>query len=128
MIEEPKIEQYQELIEKALEYAGGTHGYEDIVEGVDRGRYQFWPGVRSVIITELLDFPRKKVGHCFLVAGEMAEVMAMRTWVEEWARREGCEVATIGGRPGWARVLRQSGYTPSSVQLEKRLVEAVNGN
>lgn len=59
MIQEPKIEDYKTLIEQALEHSGGTHGFEDIVEGVDRGRYQFWPGIRSVIITELLAFPRQ---------------------------------------------------------------------
>jgi hypothetical protein len=51
----------------------------------------------------------------------MSEVLAIRTWCEEWARRSGCNVVSINGRPGWERLLASEGYQKKSVVLEKQL-------
>lgn len=112
---------YYELIKSALELSGGTHTYADIVEGVTHKRYQFWPGTRSCIVTEVVQYPRKKVCHCFLAAGDLDEIMSMRTWVENWAGSIGCQLATINGRKGWAKVLADEGYSSVSYQLQKDL-------
>ena len=41
-------------LEAALEYSGGTHGIEDIAEGVQDGRFQFWPAPQAAAITEII--------------------------------------------------------------------------
>lgn len=115
------IEQHRALIEAALAEAGGTHSFEDIERGIADGRYQFWPGLASVIVTEVVQYPQKKAAHCFLAAGEFAEIDAMRTWIEEWARGIGCTSASICGRKGWERKLSVAGYKMSAVWLEKEL-------
>lgn len=115
------LRQHRELVERALAQAGGTHRFEDIEQGVETGRYQFWPGVRSIIVTEVLHYPAQRVCHCFLAAGDLEEILAMRTWVEAWARGLGCEKATICGRAGWTRTLKDAGYEASAVYLEKKL-------
>ncbi len=52
-------------IEDALAYSGGTHTYEDIVEGIHSLRYQFWAAERGCAVTEIIEYPRKKVFHVF---------------------------------------------------------------
>ena len=112
---------YREMLESALAHNGGSHSYEDIVAGVESGIYLAWPGVRSIVVCQLIQTPRRRVGHCFLAAGEMAEVLAIRTWCEEWAKRSGCDAVAINGRPGWERLLASAGYSRKSVVLEKQL-------
>lgn len=123
----PEVEQHRERIEAALAYSGGTHSYEDIVQGIEENRYQLWPGVNATVLTEILQFPRKRVIHCFLAAGDLAEIHAIRTWAEEWARREGIDSVTLTGRAGWERVLAVDGYRKTGVTLEKDLREVPRG-
>lgn len=123
----PDISVHRGLIESALAYSGGTHGYEDIVRGVAEGRYQFWPGINAMVLTEITQWPQKKVIHCFLAAGDLAEIHAIRTWAEAWARMRGIEAVTVTGRPGWERELARDGYKKRSVVLEKDLREAPDG-
>ena len=58
--------QIQDWIEAALEYSGGTHVYQDIVDAIGEGRMQLWLGERGCAVTEIVVFPRKKVLHVFL--------------------------------------------------------------
>jgi len=123
-----RVDAHRERIESALAYSGGTHSYDDIVAGIQDKRYQLWPGIKATVLTEIIQYPRKRVIHCFLAAGDLAEIHAIRTWAEEWARREGCDSVTISGRPGWERMLLRDKYIKRSVTLEKDLKEVSDGS
>lgn len=94
---------YRALIESALKKGADWYTFEDLAERVANGAMQFWPGVSSVILTEVLPFPRKKVLHCFLSAGNQPELAVMGPPILRWARGQGCTEATLYGRPGWER-------------------------
>ena len=79
------------LIESALEYGDQTHTFDDIVEGVLKGEYQFWEAPLGCAITEIVVFPRKKVLHIFLYAGELQQVLDMEESAKIWAK-ENCTV------------------------------------
>jgi hypothetical protein len=99
-------------IAAALEYSGGTHTLDDIAEGVARGLFQFWPGRTSVIITEIITYPRLRACHYFLVGGTLEELALMRPEIEAWAKQLGCSRMTTAGRRGWLRTfLKDEGYT-----------------
>lgn len=117
------IENYRRQIEAALEYAGGTHTFEDVAAAVDAGAMQLWTGPNSVVVTEILQFPRYKALNFFLAGGNMAELEAMHGGIIEWAREQGCERALFTGRKGWERTfLTRTGWTNSElVVLEKVL-------
>ena len=55
-----QIERCRHWIEAALEYSGGTHNFDDIVEGIKEGRMQLWPSAR-VHSYRNCDIPKKKV-------------------------------------------------------------------
>src|SRR3546814_5288752 len=57
----------------ALSFSGGTHTYDDVVEGVNTGRYVFWPGPNSAVITEIIEYPRQRTLHFFLAGGNRSE-------------------------------------------------------
>ncbi len=108
-------------IESALEYSGGTHTFDDIVAGVYSGHMQFWPADKGCAITEIITFPRKKVLHVFLAAGEMNQIVDMDDSAEKFAIANGCSAMSIAGRRGWKKVLAEKGYEESFTTLTKEI-------
>jgi len=106
------LEEYRPQIESALAYSGGTHLFEDVVQGVVNGWMQAWVNNDSIAITEVITFPRKKTLHCFLAGGKKAEIIEMMNDAAAWGRSLGCTGFTIAGRKGWVRVLRSHGWKP----------------
>lgn len=108
-------------IAAALEYAGGTHTLQDIEDGIRAGQFLLWPGERGCLVTEIIDFPRKRVLNVWLGGGDMDQLKDMHDSVVAFARYAGCASVTITGRPGWARVWRDQGFAPAHVTLEKEI-------
>lgn len=123
MIAEPiALERYRPHIEAALSYAGETHRYEDVAAMIDAGSAQFWPGPSSVIVTEIVEYPRKIVLNIFLAGGNLTELQAMLPLVLDWAREKGCTSAVFTGRRGWARTfIKSQGWTEELVMFAKDL-------
>lgn len=114
---------YRALIESALAYSGGTHEFADIVDGVVSGRMQLWPADRGVAVTEIVEYPRKRVLHVFLAAGEMDQLIDMIGDAERWGFAHGCKYVTVAGRTGWRRVLGKHGWRESVAVMEKEITQ-----
>lgn len=109
------IESLRAPIEAALEYAGGSHTYEDITKAVAEGRMQFWAGPRSAVVTEVVQYPQYKALQFFLAGGDLKELEAMAEGIEEWGRQQGCTRVVFTGRKGWERTfLVRRGYDARS--------------
>lgn len=113
------LEHCRPWIEGALEYSGGTHTFDDVVDSIVAGRMQLWPAPRGCAVTEIVIYPRKKVLHVFLAGGDMDEIIAMIDRATEWSKGQGCSAMTVAGRHGWQRVLAKHGYKPVMTVLEK---------
>ncbi len=112
----------REILEPALDYAGGTHLWSDIVQGLEEHRYLLWPGVRSAIVTEIIEYPRVRTLHFFLAGGAIAELEVMVPGILEWGRTKGCTSASLTGRLGWTRsFLSKDGWTPTAVLMTKAI-------
>lgn len=116
------ITAHRAQIEAALGYAGGTHTFEDIRAAVEAGSLQYWPGPNSAILTEIIQYPQKRVLNFFLAGGNAAEIETMYPEVEAWGRARGCTGAAFTGRKGWERTfLKHRGWEPKLVVFEKDL-------
>lgn len=115
------IEQYRALIERALAYSGGTHTFEDVAELIVSGKAQLWPAQRGVAVTEIVEYPRKRVLHVFLAAGDMDQLLDMIDAAADWGRSQGATAMTMSGRMGWLRVLDKHGFTPLNVTMERNI-------
>lgn len=104
-------------------YTGGTHTFEDVRAGVEAGTLQYWPGVHSAIITEILQYPRSLALNFFLAGGSQTELEAMYPRIEAWGREQGCTTAVMTGRKGWERsfLTRKESWEPKLVVYEKAL-------
>lgn len=117
------LSDFRPQIEAALSYANATHTYEDVATMIAAGAAQYWPGPASVIVTELVDFPRKRVLNVFLAGGNSPELEAMIPLVLDWGKAQGCVVASFTGRRGWTRsfVTKMGWRDTGLVVMEKPL-------
>jgi len=95
-----ELQRCKPWIEAALEYSGGTHEWEDIVEGLQKGVLQLWPTPRGCIVTEIVVYP----------GGELDQILDMHDDVIEWAKAQGCSALTMSGRFGWKKPLKAHGW------------------
>ena len=116
-----ELDRCREWIEAALAYSGGTHEYEDIVEGIHALRYQFWPAEKGCAVTEVIEYPRKKVFHVFLAGGEMDQIVDMESSAAIFAKHNGCQGMSLAGRKGWSKVLKEHGWSEAFTTLAKEL-------
>jgi hypothetical protein len=122
MTDKQDLDRLRIQIESALEYSGGTHGFDDIADGVQDGRFQLWPGIKSVVITEIIVYPRLKDLHYFLAGGDLDELKQMRPYIERWGKDLGCTRVSLAGRKGWYKTfLRDEGYEPKWFIMSKEL-------
>lgn len=109
-------------LSRALSYAG-THHPADVAEGVASGRFQQWGDGDSVIVTEIIDTPRRRTLRFFLAEGSMPEIRAMIPAILDWGRMHGCSHASLVGRKGWARVpwMLADGWVEKHIVMEREL-------
>ncbi len=111
------------LIAQGLRFAGGCFADDDVKRSLIEGRRQLWvdwPAMCCVLITELVDYPLKRVLHVFLAAGRLPrDWRALWRGIERWASSEDCTGVEIRGRPGWAR--RLPDYRATMIFLSKEL-------
>ena len=120
----PVYEQFharRKYIEDALEYTKGTHTLDDIWNGVVRGDFQFWPGDKSAVITEIQIYPQTKVMHIFLAGGDLEELLEMEKSVRAYAQTIGCNSMSISGRRGWVRIFERDGWEEICTTIAKEL-------
>lgn len=114
-----ELDKARPYIEAALEYSNGTHDWYDIVSGVLTGKMQLWPTDNGALVTEIIDYPRKRCINVFLGGGDMAELVDKHGEIIMWAQENGCVSALISGRDGWARAFKEHGWKPVHRTLEK---------
>lgn len=108
-------------LEMALrEYGGGTHTLEDVIFDTMKGNAQLWKNDKAVLVTQLVNYPRGgMVLNLWLASGEYDAVHDLSDEAIGWARARGCKRATITGRRGWARTLKDEGWELLSITLTK---------
>ncbi len=62
--------------------------------------------ILAVAVTEVVDFPKKRVCRFFLIAGSgIRRIRGLLATMERWARLSGCDSFMCEGRIGWERFL-----------------------
>lgn len=124
--EAPDLSRYKRYIESALAFNGGTHTYEDVVEMIAAGRAVLWSGPASVCVTEIIEYPQKRILNVFLAGGEapgvLPEMEKILPIILDWAKGQGCQQAIFTGRKGWEKTfLARTGWDFPLVMASKDL-------
>ena len=78
--------------------------------------------ITAIAITEIVDFPRRKICRLLACTGTGADRWLDKlAEIEDWARHRGCTAIEPIARPGWERKLTARGYRKTHVVLEKSL-------
>ena len=110
------------LIKKALD---DTYTARDILDGLVKNAFQLFISredkVESAVITEVIQYPQKKVCRYFLAGGSN-----MNNWlepiqqeIEKFAKYNQCDAIEVAGRKGWLRKLK--GYEQKIYLMSKKL-------
>lgn len=98
-----------------------THDKEHIIDRILKGKFFFFPGEKSVIITEIWASPTGlKTQNNFCAGGNKNEIKKMMLEVEKWGKEQGCHRQIGLGRRGWLRVFEN--YYEIGVRKEKSLI------
>lgn len=117
-----EFERCKPWIESALEYSLDTHDIQDIQNDLVNNKLQLWPGEKSVIVTQILEYPKKRVMHVFLAGGDIKDIESRTDGITAWAKLIGCNTITLTGRPGWVKsFLKNKGYKTTQVYLSKEI-------
>ena len=109
-------------IQAALDKGNDTHDIEHIFDGLVRGDFQFWANKECCVITEVIDYPKKRVLHIFLAGGSLEAISDLEEDAIKWAKSIGCTDFTLSGRKGWLRALRDNGWEDlNQHQMVKRI-------
>lgn len=83
----------------------GTHTERDVFDRIVDGHAQLWSASASACVTELVEYPRRKVCRVWLGGGDLDEMVeVLCPAVQAWAREHGCSRAEVNGRR-WCRLL-----------------------
>lgn len=110
----PTIEQFTAHvpgIKEAMERSFDVDTFQELGHAISRGEVQVWGGEDALIITQLFDNPRPHI-HGWIATGKMAAVLELTEDILAWAHANGIKEATINGRKGWLRVLKERGWKP----------------
>lgn len=96
-------------IKKALEYSQGEYQVEDVLDMILRKTALLWElDDETVVITQILVFPRLTRVHIFLAYGNFnPENMGV---IEDYAKSIGAQGVQWSGRKGWTRHAKPLGY------------------
>ena len=107
-------------LDRALGVAGNTHSPADVAEAVAEGRMQSWTRGDSLVVTEVLEYPRTKALNVFLAVGNLEEVLDLIPDMAAFGREHGCTRMRMQGRKGWARVLPRIGWKEDKQVIYER--------
>lgn len=107
-------------LDEALAHAGRTHGLEDVFDMLSRGEARCFAGERSVMVTQITDYPRARVHQLWLAGGDLVEIRdVLVPRAVAWGEAQGCDRTWVIGRPGWERELKEQGFAPAARLLVK---------
>lgn len=88
---------------RALKY-DDTHNLQDIADNIANGSMQLWPAPKGAMVTQVQNYPRKRILHIYMAGGELESLMTLQTHIEKFAQDMGCQRITLTGRRGWQRI------------------------
>jgi len=102
-----RLEHHKEAIVNSLDYAHGTHTFDDVCTMILLGKLTLWERGTAFAITEMYDTPQKRVLHVFLASGSFVDLVDLHPDIINYAKDHGASVITLAGRKGWERVFKK---------------------
>jgi hypothetical protein len=99
-----------------------THTISDVIALAQDRRAQIWDSDNTLVVTELMDFPLRKVIRWWVVAGTVEGARSMQPRIDKWALEQGATRADMIGRRGWRGVVNQEQWKHVGDYWRKELI------
>lgn len=93
----------QDKLRKALAIAGDAYALEDILAAINEGQMQSFVEGESWVVTQIVDFPRKRYLEIVFAIGNLPELKLIYPRLEIYAREIAADGLRAFGRPGWMK-------------------------
>lgn len=109
-----------EKLERMLKKTGGFYTVGDILSLIEEGRMQSFSDGHTWVVTQVHEFPQRKVVDIVFVVGDLRGAADLESKVDEFAKSVGATAITATGRMGW---LKRSfaGWKPHSCNFIKEI-------
>lgn len=97
-------------MDRALREGGGTHTMDDLLVEIRNGSKQSFAYGSTWAITQVLDFPRKRVLELFMVVGVGCELAILEEDIVNYAKSVGADFIRTQGRRGWKNKAKEMGW------------------
>jgi hypothetical protein len=92
-------------LQRCLHDNDDCYDFQDIMEGIKDGSLQSFAVGDTWIVTQIGDYPRRKVLHVLMVVGNWDEFADATPVLRDFAKEIGATLITGSGRDGWRRRL-----------------------
>ena len=89
------------------------------MSAVQNGTMVLWSSENAAAITEISDYPLKRVLVVSLAGGDMSEIKGLEDRAAVYGKYLGCSEIHIHGRKGWLKALPE--YELEAVTLSKKI-------
>lgn len=118
----------KDYLQQALDKAAGEYDLVDVWRLLDDRKAQLWvlyeePDViLGACVTEIVEYPRKKVVNLWLAAGTAMDIwFEHMSFLEAWARRNNAQSVRWMGRKGFEKLSAPHGFKTKYIVIEKEL-------
>lgn len=105
-------------LESALRRGGRTHTISDIADGLAHGRFQAIWNDDAMVITEILQAPRRRWLSVNWAGGTLDGVARLQPDLAAVARRAQCDSVRAVVRPGLEKPLKAAGWRRTAIAME----------
>lgn len=93
----------RERVEQMLRDSGDLYGFEDILDLIREGKMQSFALNDSWAVTQICEFPRKRVLDIVFVVGDLDDLEVLESDLIGFAREHGIPMGWANGRMGFMR-------------------------
>lgn len=108
----------QKKMERMLHLTGDLYTLDDIMELIEDGKFQSFVEGDTWIVTQVNEFPRRKVLEITFVVGDINEAVRALPRIYEHAENVGADRINALGREGWW-VFADAGWSKVGVVYAK---------
>ena len=104
-----------------LDRMGGVYTASDLIERVNRGDMQCFVDGDTIGITEVTQFPQRRVVDILCVVGDLLPALGIHDQIIEFAKQQKATLIRAQARPGWRKWSEPLGWKQINIVYYKDL-------
>jgi hypothetical protein len=117
-----KYDEVRAAVEAALVFSNGEISVDNVMKGIHDGSYFVFEFESSIAVLTVIQYEDKKALRIAAASGSLTDVGQGAFFIfDKLARELACDFIEVFGRRGWAKQLKQYGYTEQYTVVTKQV-------